>query len=316
MNKINLTETVPAHLNQERLDRALAQIWPKHSRAQHKQWILSKSVSINGVEINKPRHKVHEGDLVAITATMPLQTQWRAQQISLNIVYEDKDIIVINKPPGLVVHPGAGNIDSTLANALLHHCPGIESLPRCGLVHRLDKDTTGLMISAKSFEAYTNLTQMMQERLISREYQAIVQGLVISGSTIDEPVGRHPTQRTKMAVTTGGKFAITHYWVNEKFRAHSLLDIKLETGRTHQIRVHLTHKGYPIVGDPTYKKQIALEHKISPSLQSTIKSFPRQALHAKSLTLPHPVTSEPLQFEIELPADMQTLLSALRESTE
>ena len=316
MDNINLSDLIPESANNERLDRALAILWPQYSREQHKGWIIEGMVKVDNETILKPRHKITSGQHIEINATVKEQTPWKAEEIPLNIVFEDKDILVIDKPSNLVVHPGAGNHNSTLANALLHHAPEISHLPRCGLVHRLDKDTTGLLISAKTIEAYNQLIKSMQEREIHRHYQAIVQGVIISGGSIDEPIGRHKTSRTKMSVSSGGKVAVTHYLVEKRFAAHTLLNLQLETGRTHQIRVHLTHRGYPIIGDRTYKKQIALERSISNTLQSVIKSFPRQALHARRLELNHPVSHQSMVFESPLPDDMSNLITALQKDTD
>ena len=312
MNRIELNLHIPDSISAERLDRILSQLLSDYSRAQIQDWIKKSYVKVNQQVINKTRHPVYAGDVIDINATMPTITETNAQPIELDICYADDDLIVINKPQGLIVHPGAGHPSGTLVNALLHFDPTLESLPRAGLIHRLDKDTSGLLIVARHSKAYHALIEAMQQREIQRHYLALVQGLIISGGSIDEPIGRHPTARTKMAIHPKGKAAITHYRIKEKYRAHTLLDIKLETGRTHQIRVHLTHKGYPLIGDPVYKKQKALESKISPPLQQAIVEFKRQALHAHTLSFAHPISQETLFFQAPLPDDFQSLITAMQ----
>ncbi len=224
--------------------------------------------------------------------------------------------MVINKPAGLVVHPGAGNADGTLLNALLHHCPSIAEVPRAGIVHRLDKDTTGLMVIAKTIPAQTHLVEAMQEREITREYEAICHGTMTAGGTVDEPIGRHPTKRTHMAVTSSGRPAVTHYRVMEKFRAHTRLRLRLESGRTHQIRVHMTYINYPLVGDPVYAGRPRPPRKADEALLTVLRAFKRQALHAAMLRLAHPITSEIMEWHAPIPDDMVELTLALREDTD
>jgi 23S rRNA pseudouridine1911/1915/1917 synthase len=251
-----------------------------------------------------------------IQAELPDDERFEAEPIDLNIVYEDEHIMVINKPAGLVVHPGAGNADGTLLNALLHHCPSIAEVPRAGIVHRLDKDTTGLMVIAKTIPAQTHLVEAMQEREITREYEAICHGTMTAGGTVDEPIGRHPTKRTHMAVTSSGRPAVTHYRVMEKFRAHTRLRLRLETGRTHQIRVHMTYINYPLVGDPVYAGRPRPPRKADEALLTVLRGFKRQALHAAMLRLAHPITSEIMEWHAPIPDDMVELTLALREDTE
>ncbi len=250
--EINLKSEISATQTGLRLDQALAELFPDYSRTRIKEWILDGKVSVDGTVVNKPREKVLESQEIEVQATLEEEVHAEAQAIDLNIVYEDDHILVINKQAGLVVHPGAGNSDGTLMNALLHHCPEIEHVPRAGIVHRLDKDTTGLMVVAKTVEAQTHLVAALQARDITREYEAIVLGTMTAGGTVDEPIGRHPTKRTHMAVHHSGKPAVTHYRVAEKFRAHTRLRLRLESGRTHQIRVHMAYIGHVLVGDPVY----------------------------------------------------------------
>lgn len=307
-----LHQFIPESLNKHRLDVALSQLFPAYSRSQHQQWIKNGCVKINDVIVQKPRHLVQSHQFIVIQATLTEQTQWTAQSIPLSIIFEDEYLVVVNKPVGLVVHPGAGNPDQTLVNALLHYAPALSLLPRAGIIHRLDKDTSGLLVIAKTLPVHHALIKQMQARDIHREYRAIVQGEIISGGTIDEPVGRHPIHRTKMAVVKNGKPAITHYRVLERFIMHTLLSIQLETGRTHQIRVHLSHHHYPIVGDHLYGK-----HKNSPKLsvvaQAALRAFNHQALHAYRLILMHPVTGKTHHWTADMPDDIQHLLHCLRD---
>jgi 23S rRNA pseudouridine1911/1915/1917 synthase len=314
--QIKLAEIVPDHLFGKRLDQVLAEMFPDYSRSRIKEWILADWVQINGKVCNTPREKLLGGESVLIQAELPDDERFEAEAIELNIVYEDEHILVINKPAGLVVHPGAGNADGTLLNALLHHCPSIAEVPRAGIVHRLDKDTTGLMVVAKTIPAQTHLVEAMQEREITREYEAICHGTMTAGGTVDEPIGRHPTKRTHMAVTSSGRPAVTHYRVMEKFRAHTRLRLRLETGRTHQIRVHMTYINYPLVGDPVYAGRPRPPRKADEALLSVLIGFKRQALHAAMLRLAHPITSEILEWHAPIPDDMVQLTLALRKDTE
>lgn len=301
MKKIDLTTTATHEFDQKRLDVVLSRTFTDYSRAQIQTWIENGHVTVNQKTIQKTRHPVRAGDVICIQATLTEQCAAKPEAIALNIVYEDADLIVINKPVGLIVHPGAGNPEHTLVNALLHHDPQLQQLPRAGIVHRLDKDTSGLLVAAKTLEAHHALTQAMQARKIQREYRAVVEGVMISGGTIDAPIGRHKTARTKMAVNLhGGKDSVTHYRVLERFAHHTLLSVQLETGRTHQIRVHFAHLRYPIVGDPTY------------NARKSCLTFPRQALHAYQLSLTHPRTHEVMTWTAELPEDMERLLVVLR----
>jgi 23S rRNA pseudouridine1911/1915/1917 synthase len=245
-------DTVPESCLGKRLDQALAQMFPDYSRSRLKDWILAGQVKVNGEIMTRAREKMYGGELIEIDATVEAEVRFEAQNIPLNIVYEDDDILVINKPAGLVVHPGAGNPDGTVLNALLHHCPALNVVPRAGIVHRLDKDTTGLMVVAKTIAAQTNLVDALQLREITREYEAVANGVMTAGGLVDEPIGRHSTKRTQMAVSFVGRPSVTHYRVMEKYRLHTRLRLRLETGRTHQIRVHMSHITHPLVGDPVY----------------------------------------------------------------
>ncbi|GGY96492.1 23S rRNA pseudouridine(1911/1915/1917) synthase RluD [Shewanella fodinae] len=314
--EINLKSEISATQTGQRLDQAVAELFPDYSRTRLKDWILAGNVFIDGVAITRPREKVLESQIVEINATIEEETQAEAQPIDLDIVYEDDHIIVINKQAGLVVHPGAGNSDGTLMNALLHHCPEIEHVPRAGIVHRLDKDTTGLMVVAKTVEAQTHLVAALQAREITREYEAIVIGTMTAGGTVDEPIGRHATKRTHMAVIHSGRPAVTHYRVAEKFRAHTRLRLRLETGRTHQIRVHMAYIGHVLVGDPVYGGRPRPPKAASAEFIEVLKNFKRQALHAVRLELAHPLTCEVMSWQAPIPDDMVQLTKALRKDTE
>ncbi|MBO2646716.1 23S rRNA pseudouridine(1911/1915/1917) synthase RluD [Shewanella algae] len=314
--EINLKSEISATQTGLRLDQALAELFPDYSRTRIKEWILDGKVSVDGTVVNKPREKVLESQEIEVQATLEEEVHAEAQAIDLNIVYEDDHILVINKQAGLVVHPGAGNSDGTLMNALLHHCPEIEHVPRAGIVHRLDKDTTGLMVVAKTVEAQTHLVAALQARDITREYEAIVLGTMTAGGTVDEPIGRHPTKRTHMAVHHSGKPAVTHYRVAEKFRAHTRLRLRLESGRTHQIRVHMAYIGHVLVGDPVYGGRPKPPKAASEAFFEVLKNFKRQALHAVRLELVHPITCELMSWQAPIPADMVELTKALRKDTE
>lgn len=298
-----------------RLDQALADLFPDYSRSRIKEWILEGAVTIDGEKVTKPREKVIVDQLVEISTILEEEVTSRPQDIALNIVYEDEHILVINKPADLVVHPGAGNMDGTILNALLFHCPDIANVPRAGIVHRLDKDTTGLMVVAKTVPAQTHLVAQLQAREITREYEAIVHGTLTAGGTVDANIGRHPQKRTHMAVTEIGRPSVTHYRIAEKFRSHTRLRLRLETGRTHQIRVHMAHVKHPLVGDPLYQGRPRPTKGASEEMQTVLKGFKRQALHAVKLELEHPVTSEWMQWYAPVPEDMVKLTEALRADT-
>ncbi len=306
------TIIIPHSSLHERLDQALAKLLPEYSRTQIQAWIEAGTVRVNGQPV-KAKMKVKGGEIIDIEAIAKPQPQWEAQDIPLSIVYEDDALMVINKPAGLVVHPGAGNADQTLLNALLHHTPSLQSLPRAGILHRLDKDTSGLLVIAKTAVALKALSHQLKKRTLLREYQAIVNGKLISGGSIEAPIGRHPLQRKRMAVIETGKPAVTHYRIAEKYRTHTRLTLRLETGRTHQIRVHLAHIHHPIIGDTTYGGRLQLTKGMTPELIETLRQFKRQALHAYALGLTHPVTQEFMRWEAELPEDMKQLIHVLRE---
>ena len=291
-----------------RLDNALAKLYPNYSRARMQKWIKSGAITVDG---NIPRAKdtMIGGEKVEIKVILQDEVLLEPEAIELNIVHEDNEIIVVNKPSGLVVHPGAGNSNGTLANALLHHFPEIRVVPRVGIVHRLDKDTTGLLVVAKDIKTHTDLVEQLQQRTVSRNYIALVHGEFISGGTINDPIGRHSVDRKKMTVKpTQGREAITHYRIRKKFTGFTLLDVRLETGRTHQIRVHMSHHKHPIVGDKVYGR------KMNPGKNkalNVVASFPRQALHASQLSFIHPNTKEQVSFEAPIPNDFLTLIDAL-----
>lgn len=290
----------------------LAQLFPDYSRSRLQKWIKDGHVTVNQQRL-RPKDTVFGGEIVELNVVLDDETQWQAQEIPLEIVYEDSDIIVINKPADFVVHPGAGNPDGTLGNALLHRYPELESVPRAGVVHRLDKDTTGLLVIARTLKAQKSLVEQLQAREFEREYVALVVGVMTSGGTVDEPIGRHPTQRIKMAVVHNGKEAVTHYRVLERFRAHTLVKVNLETGRTHQIRVHMAYIHYPLVGDPLYGGRLQIPSGCSPQFGEVLRQFKRQALHAARLGLVHPHTGDYMEWEAPLPADMAHLIAAARD---
>lgn len=307
---IHLTAKIPDDLAGKRLDQALAILFQDHSRARLQEWIRSGEVQLNHQAVSQ-RQRVKGGEHIEIKASFKPQENSTAEDIPLQIIYEDEQLLVLNKPPGLVVHPGAGNREHTILNALLHHDPGLEVVPRAGIVHRLDKDTSGVMIIARSPEVHTFLVAQLKERNIKREYQAIVSGVMTAGGSVDQPIGRHPRKRTQMAVQDHGKAAVTHFRIIRKYRSHTHIRLQLETGRTHQIRVHMAWLKYPLVGDPVYAGRAHLPRGASQPLINMLQTFPRQALHACAITLQHPHTGEMLTCEAPLPEDMQKLLEAL-----
>lgn len=308
-------DTVPDSCLGKRLDQTLAIMFPDYSRSRLKDWILSGAVVVNGEVLTRAREKMYGGESITIDAEVEAEHRFAAQNIKLDIVYEDDDILVINKPAGLVVHPGAGNPDGTVLNALLHHFPAIEVVPRAGIVHRLDKDTTGLMVVAKTIAAQTNLVEALQLREITREYEAIANGIMIAGGVVDEPIGRHATKRTHMAISFSGRPSVTHYRVLEKYRLHTRLRLRLETGRTHQIRVHMAHITHPLVGDPVYGGRPRPPKNSTPELLAKLRSFKRQALHAAMLSLYHPRTGELMTWHADLPDDFVELVKLLQADT-
>jgi len=307
-----LRTRIPADAAGKRLDRVLAELFPDYSRSRLKRWIEEGCVRLDERQ-PRPRDIVHGGEAVVITPVIAEEVSNKPQAIPINIIYEDDDIIVINKQAGQVVHPAAGHRDGTLLNAILHHAPELAEVPRAGIVHRLDKDTSGLLVVARNLKSQKILVEQLQARSIGRYYQAIVTGIVIAGGTVDQPVGRHPVQRQKMAVRERGRHAVSHYRVMERFRAHTLLGIKLETGRTHQIRVHMAWLKHPIVGDPQYGGRPRLPPGSSEALISVLQAFRRQALHASRLVLLHPRGGQEMCWEAPLPDDMQHLIDVLRQ---
>lgn len=307
--EIHLQATVPAELAMERLDRVASQLFREYSRSRLQSWIKSGELTVDG-ETWRPRDKVSGGEDLEIDA-VPAAVSFRPQPIPLNIVFEDEWIIVLDKPAGLVVHPGAGNIDGTLMNGLLHHCSRLEEVPRAGIVHRLDKDTTGLMVVAKSLPSQNALVQQLQARKVSRVYEALVYGVMDRPGRIDAPIARNRDNRLKMAVQTAGKEAITHYRPLAQFGEHTQVELSLETGRTHQIRVHMQYLGHPIIGDATYGGGFKMPRNKRPDLIARLDSMPRQALHARRLSLAHPKDTRRVSFESDLPADMVALLDCL-----
>ena len=293
-----------------RFDQALARALPQYSRARLKSWIEAGAVQVDGRPL-RGKDRVLGGEQVRIRARLPAEERVEAEAMPLAVVFKDRSLMVIDKPAGLVVHPGAGNARHTLQNALLALDPKLALVPRAGLVHRLDKDTSGLLVIARTPEAHTALAAELAARQITREYLAVCTGVMTGGGTIDEPIGRHRTLRTRMAVRSDGRSAVTHYRVERRFRAHTLVRVTHETGRTHQIRVHLAHIGFPVVGDPAYGGRRRIPKGCSPALAAELRDFPRQALHATRLKLVHPLTQSEYEWHSPLPADMQTLLAAL-----
>jgi len=303
---------IPAELSGQRLDQALAQLFPEFSRSRLSQWIKDGRVQVDDAAA-RPRDPVMGGQKVQLLIPAEPLSDMAPEALPLEIVHEDAAIIVVNKPVGMVVHPGAGNHSGTLQNALLHHAPELAQVPRAGLVHRIDKDTSGLLVVARTLEAHTALVAALQAREFERGYLAVAVGVMTGGGTVDAPIKRHPTDRVRMSVREGGRESVTHYRVLKRFRAHTYISVELETGRTHQIRVHLAHIRYPLVGDQVYGRRLGPPRNASPRLQETLRGFHRQALHAAKLGLTHPVTGEALHWEVPPPADFQQLLAALEE---
>jgi len=304
---------IPLELAGRRLDSALASLLPEHSRTRIKAWIEAGQVLVGRLPC-KPKDVVVAGTLVKIrmSAEAP-RPDVLAEDIPLNVLHEDQDVLVVDKPAGLVVHPGAGNPAHTLQNALLGRDPELAALPRAGIIHRLDKDTSGLLVVARTLEAHTSLSRQLMARSVAREYLAACVGVMTGGGTVDQPIGRHRSDRLRMTVRSDGRPAVTHYRVLERFRAHTEVRVKLETGRTHQIRLHLSHLRHPIVGDPVYGGRFAPPQGATPRLLATLRAFRRQALHAASLAFDHPRTGTRLSFESPLPPDFSDLLAALRD---
>jgi 23S rRNA pseudouridine1911/1915/1917 synthase len=303
--------SVPETLHGVRLDQVAAELFPEFSRSKLASWIREGALTLDGATV-KPREKVTVGAVLSLTPVFEAEVSWAGEDRPLDIIFEDEHVIVLNKPAGLVVHPAAGNPDGTLVNALIGHAPELEQLPRGGIVHRLDKETSGIMFVARSPLAHKSLVAQLAERSVSREYCAIVRGVLVGGGTVDEPIDRHPSARVKMAVVPYGKPAITHYRVEGRFGHHTQLKVNLETGRTHQIRVHMAFKKHPLIGDPVYGGRPQIPPGASTALTEALRQFPRQALHARTLTFEHPASGETVSFTTDLPDDMQQLIATLR----
>ncbi len=310
MQTEKLTLIVTEELEGKRLDKALAILCPQHSRSRLQSWIRSGFVTVDDRTLRQ-RDSVTSGQSILIDAEFEVQDEWEKEEMPLDILFEDEAFIILDKPPGRVVHPGAGNTSHTLLNALLYYSPQLAQVPRAGIVQRLDKDTSGLMVIAKTPSTHTYLVDQLQKRLVKREYQAIVHGVMTAGGTVDAAIGRHHIQRKRMAVTDSGKAARTHYRVLKKYPAHTHVQLQLESGRTHQIRVHMTHINYPLVGDPMYGGRKRIPKNCSETLKESITAFPRQALHACRLELTHPATGRNHEFSSPTPDDFQLLLNAL-----
>lgn len=296
-----------------RLDQCLAEIFPDYSRSKLQTWLKDGRVLVDG-EQRKGREKLDGGEEIELDAEAEQVVEYDAEDIPLDIVYEDESILIVNKPAGLVVHPAVGNWTGTLVNALLNHVPSLDTLPRAGIVHRIDKDTSGLLMVAKTLQAHNSLVEQLQERTIHREYLALVKGWMTAGGTVDQPIGRHPVDRKRNAVRRDGKEAVTHYRLEQRFKRHTLIRVKLETGRTHQIRVHMAHINYPLVGDQTYGGRFQMPAECNPALAEALRNFKRQALHATKLGLDHPETDEYMEWEQPMPEDMQNLIKLLTEN--
>lgn len=306
---------VPAELAGLRLDRALAALLPDFSRSRLQQWLREERVRCDRGPL-RARDPVREGDWVEVRGSLPRDERWEAQEMPVAVLYEDADLLVVDKPAGLVVHPAAGNPDRTLVNALLHRDPDLARLPRSGIVHRIDKDTSGLLVVARTLRAHRSLVEQLREHAVVREYEAVAMGVLTGGGTVDAPIGRDPRHRTRMAVVAGGRPAVTHYRVVARFRAHTHVRVRLETGRTHQVRVHLASLHHPLVGDPVYGGRLRLPAGCSPELAGALRAFRRQALHAARLELTHPANGAPLHWESPLPTDLRALLASLAKDLE
>lgn len=303
--------TIPAELAGLRLDKALARMFPEYSRSRLKEWLLAGAITVDGNSW-RPRDAVEGGESVALEPPAEVSVRAEPESMALQVAHEDSDLLVINKPAGLVVHPGAGNPAGTLMNGLLHHAPELEEIPRAGIIHRLDKDTSGLLLVAKTLQAHTALVRLLADREISRQYIAVCNGVLTGGGVIREPISRHPTDRKRMSVQQNGKAAVTHFTVRERFAAHTYIDVKLETGRTHQIRVHFAYRRHALVGDPVYGGRLALPKGASEELIQELRRFKRQALHATRLAFDHPATGKTLALEAAAPEDFQNLIEVLR----
>jgi 23S rRNA pseudouridine1911/1915/1917 synthase len=311
MNADPTVKSIPVELAGQRLDQALARMFPEYSRSRLKAWLLAGVITVDGAS-PRPRDPVAGGEQVVLQAAPEAEVVAAPEPMSLDVIYEDASLMVINKPAGLVVHPGAGNTRGTLMNGLLHHASELEQVPRAGIVHRLDKDTSGLLLIGKTLVAHTALVRLLADRQISRHYLAVCNGVLTGGGRIDEPIGRHRVDRKRMCVRTDGKPAVTHYTVAERFAAHTYINVALETGRTHQIRVHFAHRRHALLGDPVYGGRLALPAGASERLIAELRAFRRQALHATKIEFEHPDSGLPLSFATPPPADFATLIDTLR----
>ena len=313
MSEQIITVTVPEHYARQRLDAVLAELFPDYSRSRLQSWIRSGKVLLDGA-VPKARDRVQGDETIELhVQPEPLDERCEAEDIPLDLVYQDPDLLVINKPVGLVVHPAAGHASGTLQNALLHLDASLVEVPRAGIVHRLDKDTSGLLVVARNLKAHKSLVEQLQARSVHREYQAVVCGVMTAGGTVDAAIGRHSRDRKRMAVREDGKQAITHYRVVERFRGHTHVRVNLETGRTHQIRVHMAHIQHPLVGDSVYGGRLKFPRGAGEALKQGLREFNRQALHAGKLGLIHPTTRQPMQWKAPMPDDMQQLLHLLQQ---
>jgi len=303
---------IPERMTGQRLDVALSEMLPDYSRSKITDWIKSGEALINHKTF-KPKDKVSGSEMVELTISQKKNNDWLGEDIPLNVVFEDADIIVLNKSVGMVTHPGAGNWSGTLANALLYYEPNLATLDRAGIVHRLDKNTSGLMVVAKNEKSQKNLVEQLQTHSVSREYSAIVYGHMVAGGTVDEPIGRDTKDRVKQAVSSNGREAVTHYRVIDRYQNHTHVKAILETGRTHQIRVHLSHIGYPLIGDPMYGGKLRFPKKADEALKEALVNFKRQALHSRKLTLTHPISGKLMSWKAPLPEDMLALLDVLND---
>ena len=311
---VALQAVVPDNAAGRRFDAVLAELFPDYSRSRLSAWIKSGDALLDGREV-RPRDPVRGGEAVTLSVVLDVQTRSEPEDIALHVLFEDEHVIVIDKPAGLVVHPGAGNPTGTLVNALLHRDPGLNALPRAGIVHRLDKDTSGVMVVARSLVAHTALVAQLSARDVHRQYLAVVSGALVSGGTANAAIDRHPRDRIRMAVREDGRDAITHFRLRERFRAHTLLECRLETGRTHQIRVHMAHLKHPIIGDSLYGGSLKLPRGATDELVAALRGFKRQALHAETLEFMHPVGGEPVRCSAPMPPDMQALVQALQDDS-
>jgi 23S rRNA pseudouridine1911/1915/1917 synthase len=308
-----LRQAVPEAMSGQRLDQALARMFPEFSRSRLKTWILQGLVTVNGGQM-RPRDTVSGGEAIALTPKPEVAVVSQPQPMDLEVAYEDDEVLVVNKPAGLVVHPGAGNTYGTLMNGLLHLLPQLKDLPRAGIIHRLDKDTSGLLMIGKTLQSHTSLTRALAAREISRNYQAVCSGVLTGGGKIDAPIGRHPVDRLRMSVQDNGKPAVTNYTVVRRFAAHTHVSVSLETGRTHQIRVHFAWRRHPLVGDPVYAGRLAIPAGTSEELRNYLRSFRRQALHASRLEFRHPGSAQTVEVRADAPADFKELLALLQRS--